>query len=370
VINVQLVRGDVSMSGLGTVTHVVGDKLVAFGHPMLGGGLSDLPTALGEVHWILATQNRSFKIGEPVRPLGSLVNDRQASIVVDTKRTAPTFPVSVSIEGAAGAPFPNWNMEVSRDQFLAPSFAAVAIGSALETTTSERIDFTWRAVSTVRIAGHDAIEVEDFGAGNRIPIGPSDIARSRLVRAVGALLNNPWETAQLEGIDTKVKVKLSRDTLFLRGTQVLESELDPGEPARVRLTLQPHMGTPRTMVVEIPLPASLAGEKVRIKLRPAYAEERIVPSPESFEDLLRVLPKLDFPGEAIVATFSLPNEAGAAYRGQVAHRLPPGAADTLRPNTDSVAPEMFSAVKQVVLPTKGFVVGEDNIEVTVREVLR
>ena len=38
-VSVQLVRGDISLSGLGTVTHVVGDKLVAFGHPMLNGGI-------------------------------------------------------------------------------------------------------------------------------------------------------------------------------------------------------------------------------------------------------------------------------------------------------------------------------------------
>src|SRR5690606_1145681 len=100
------------------------------------------------------------------------------------------------------------------------------------------------------------------------------------------------------------------------------------------------------------------------------SEERIVPAPESFAELLDVLPKLDFPGEAIVASFELPNEAGAAFKGHVAHRLPPGAADTLRPTNDSVAPEMFGATQQIVIPTSGYVVGQDNIEVKVREVLR
>lgn len=370
VITVQLVRGDVSMSGLGTVTHVVGDKLVAFGHPMLAGGISDLPTAVGKVHWILSTQNRSFKIGEPTTPLGSLVNDRQASIVVDTKRVAPTFPVTVTVEGAAGNPFPRWAMEVSHDQFLAPSFAAVGIGTALETAASERVEFTWRATSTVRIDGYPPFEVEDFGAGAGMPIGPGDVARSRMVRAVGALLTNPWKSATVLGIDTKVKVKLARDTLTLRGAQMLEPEIDAGQPARVRLTLEPHLGTPQTQVVEIPIPRSLAGESVKIRLSPSYMEERIVPSPESFDELVRVLPKLDFPGEALIATFELPDEAGTAFRGHVANRLPPGAANTLRAANDSISPELFAAQVQVVIPIKGFVIGRDNVEVKVRPVLR
>jgi hypothetical protein len=371
-VSVQLVRGDISLSGLGTVTHVVGDKLVAFGHPMLNGGIEDLPTAIGTVHWILSTQNRSFKLGEPLRPLGSLVNDRQASIVIDTKRVAPTFPVTVSVDGALVSKDTktSWYMEVAHDQFLAPSFAAVGIGSAVETVASERSNMTWRAVSTISIEGKGKIRVEDFGAGNRIPIGPSDISRSRMVRALGALLNNPWRMARITGVDTKMKVSMVRDTMTLRGAQVLESELDPGKPARIRLTLVPHLGQAVTKVVEVPLDAQLAGTTVRIKLRPGYRADRIVPAPESFDDLVRVLPKLDFPAESVVASYDLPGEAAASFRSHVATRLPPHAADTLRSTTQSVSPVVFKAGKQVVIPTKGFVVGSDTVEVKVRQVLR
>src|SRR5690606_11756388 len=44
-IAVQLISGDLSATGLGTVTRVEGDRLVAFGHPMMGGGVTSLPTA-------------------------------------------------------------------------------------------------------------------------------------------------------------------------------------------------------------------------------------------------------------------------------------------------------------------------------------
>src|SRR6185436_19254679 len=42
-IGVQLIRGDMSAMGLGTVTRVEGDKLVAFGHPMMEAGVTSLP---------------------------------------------------------------------------------------------------------------------------------------------------------------------------------------------------------------------------------------------------------------------------------------------------------------------------------------
>ncbi|MGC4066950.1 MAG: SpoIVB peptidase S55 domain-containing protein [Polyangiaceae bacterium] len=74
-IGVQLVRGDTSAMGLGTVTRVEGDRLVAFGHPMMQAGATALPTSLAKVLWFLASEQRSFKIGMPIEPLGALVAD-------------------------------------------------------------------------------------------------------------------------------------------------------------------------------------------------------------------------------------------------------------------------------------------------------
>ncbi len=370
VITVQLVRGDMSISGLGTVTHVVGDKLVAFGHPMMNGGIEQLPTALGTVHWILSTQNRSFKIGEPTQPLGTLVNDRQASIVVDTTRVAPTFPITVDIAGAPGAPKTKWRMEGAHDQFLSPSIIAMAIGSALQTTSGERNDMTWRAVSKMQVDGHGTLTLNDFGAGSRVPAGPSTFARSRVVRAAGALLNNPWEISRIRSVETKLKVMHKRDVLQLRGTQVLEQVIDAGKPARLRLTLQAFHGKQINRTVEVPIPRSLAGRTVQIKLQPAYTVDRIVAAPENIGDLVRALGSMDFPGEALIASYRLPKQASAAINGNVALRLPPGAVDTLRTTSQTIKPQLYAATKQVVIPLKGFLTGQDTVEVKVRKVIR
>jgi hypothetical protein len=370
VITVTLVRGDVSVSGLGTVTHVVGDKLVAFGHPMIQGGIENLPTALGHVHWILSTQNRSFKIGEPTKILGALVNDRQASIVIHTARNSPVFPITVDVAGSLGAPKTHWEMEVAHDPFFAPQFAALAVGSVLETTTAERNDMTWRAKSKLTLARYGSIELDDFGSGTGAPIGPNDFVRARLVQAMGVLLNNPWEEVQVERVVSKVEVVHKRETFQLRGSQVLDPELDPGEPARIRLTLEPYLGVRETRVIEVPIPAVLAGQEVRIRLKPGYTEERMLPAPESVAELLAMLPRLAYPGESLLAMVELPDEAGAAYRGRVAQRLPPFAADVLRPTAQSVAPEMFTAQQTTVIPLKGFIIGDDSVTVKVREVVR
>ncbi|WP_129353614.1 SpoIVB peptidase S55 domain-containing protein [Sorangium cellulosum] len=368
-IGVELVRGDISAMGIGTVTRVAGDKLVAFGHPMMNGGVSSLPTAIARVHWILASQNRSFKIGEAVRSVGTLVNDRQAAIVVDSAAKAPIFPMRIQIDGVEGAPHPTWNVDIAHDQFMAPAFVSMAIGNAVEATTAERRDMTWRAVSQVKVGRYGTVSLVDFGAGNGTPLTADDFVRSRLVRAMGALLNNPWEDVTIERVDTRVRVTFDREVALLRGAKLLEPEIDAGAPARIRLDLQPHHGAVESRVIEVPVPRELAGSQVDIELAPGYEVERPMATPNNVAELVAMLPNQHHDAESVVATIKL-RENGAAYRGQVASRLPPGAMDTLRPSSASNAPETFVAQVQVPISLKRFMVGKDTVRVAVRPILR
>ncbi|MDI3284680.1 SpoIVB peptidase S55 domain-containing protein [Polyangium sp. 15x6] len=368
-IGVEMIRGDISAMGLGTVTRVSGDKLVAFGHPMLGGGVEALPTAVARVHWIMASQNRSFKIGEAVRSVGALVNDRQAAIVVDSSVKAPIFPMKVTISAPGGVPHPTWNLEVAQDQFLSPTFVAMAIGNAFETSAAERNDLTYRATSKLKIGRWGTITLTDFGAGSGNPPGAEDFVRGRLVRAIGSLLNNPWEPISIEGIDTEVKVSYEREVVTLRGAKILEPEIDAGAKVHIQLELQRFQGKTETKIIEVDVPTELAGREVEIELAPGYEVERPLPSPENVAQLVANLPNQTFDPESIVASFRL-RENGAAYKGKIASRLPAGAIDTLRSSVDSDTPETFVAQVQSAVPLKQFLVGRDTVRVKVRNVLR
>src|SRR5262249_47190351 len=58
-IGVELVRGDMSIVGGGTVTWVDGKNLAGFGHPMFGAGEIYLPVVTEKVHGFLASVSRS-----------------------------------------------------------------------------------------------------------------------------------------------------------------------------------------------------------------------------------------------------------------------------------------------------------------------
>jgi hypothetical protein len=367
-IGVQLIRGDMSAMGLGTVTRVEGDKLVAFGHPMMEAGVTALPTCIGKVLWFLASDQRSFKIGMGVRDVGALVQDRQASITISHSARAPVVPLKVSIKGMPGLPSSNWSFEIAHEKFMTPSFMAVAIGSALQSVANERQDVSWTAVSKLKISGYGEIRLEDYGVAMGGTPEAGEFARSNLVRAVGAVLNNPWQPAFIEGAEIEVELHYARDILRLRGAELLEPEIDAGQPARIRVTLVPYSGPEQTRVLTVDLPKHLAGQTVSLDIAPGYTEEREVAAPDSLKDMISNFVRPIYPPKSLVVSFG--SGSGLAFRGRVAKNLPPGAVDAIRPTTSSIGPDSVESSVRAVTSIGQFVVGRDRVSVAIRPALR
>jgi hypothetical protein len=368
-IGVELVSGDMSASGLGTVTRVEGDRLVAFGHPMMESGVTALPTAISKVLWFLANDRRSFKIGMPVRPVGALVNDRVASIVVSHGTKAPVIPVKMTIHGVPGNPASTWNFEVAHEKFMTPTFLSVALGSGLQAIANERQDVSWTAKSKLRIRGQGEIELEDYGVSIGGTPDPGEFSRSNLVRAVGAVLNNPWQPALVEGVEMSIELRYARDVYRLRGAELLDPEVDAGKPARVRLTLVPFSGPEIQKVVSVPLPAHLAGQTLTLDILPGYSEARDKAAPNDLSELVRNLENPAYPAKSVLVAYDA-GDSTVTHRGRIAQNLPLGALDTLRPTASSVAPDAYKTTTRNVFALDQFMVGRDKLTVTIRPVVR
>lgn len=368
-VGVQMARGDVSFMGLGTVTHVEGSRLCGFGHPMMEAGVTALPTAIGRVHWIFASDQHSSKIGEAARPLGALVQDRQSAIVVDTTKTAPVFPLSVEIKGAEGLPKKSWNVEIAEERFMSAGLLASVLGSIVDASVAERRDVTWKLDSKLSVRGHGTIHLEDFGVATGGMPDAGDLAQSRIARAVGEVLNNPWELTRIEKIETVLSVDYTRDLWKLRGVDLLDPIVDAGQVARVRAHLVPFAGPPTTKVLEIRVPEELAGREVELEVVPGYQVIPDLASPQNLADLLSNSSRQSARPRSLVLQLKT-RAQGVAYKGHVAERLPSFALDALRPASTDVAPDAFASYVRAVAPLDRYVEGSDRIKVKVRPVVR
>src|SRR5262249_24822810 len=79
-VSVQLARGDYSIAASGTVTFRDGQKIYAFGHPLLSLGGSDMPITESSVITVIPNMFNSFKLAVPGRMVGAISQDRATGI--------------------------------------------------------------------------------------------------------------------------------------------------------------------------------------------------------------------------------------------------------------------------------------------------
>lgn len=367
-LGVSLVRGDVSFFGLGTVTHVEGAKNCGFGHPMMEAGVTALPAAIGRVHWIFASDQHSSKIGESARPLGALVQDRQSAVVVDESKAAPTFPMTVEVKGAVGAPKTRWVTEVAEERFMTPSLVAAVLGSVVEATANERRDVTWKLKTKLTVQGHGTLELEDFGIATGGMPDAGDFGGSRVTRTVGDVLNNPWEHPRIERIESELFVEYARDVVRMRNIELLDPVVDAGGKARVRVHLFSQYGGETSRILEVTLPAQLAGRDVDVEIVPGYDATPDVASPESLNELLANATRSSPQPRGLVTQFKIAQ--GVAWHGHVAQRLPTFALDTLRPVNGDKGPDAVLSLSRSFVPFDKFVDGRGKVRIKVRPVVR
>jgi hypothetical protein len=136
-ISVQLMTGDLSIGADGTITHVDGNRVYAFGHRFLSVGNTELPFARSEVLTLLPNLSTSFKISSAREWMGTITGDSSTAITGELGRRADLVPLTVSLTsaGAAASAKPlTYEIQMVNDRFLSPLLLQMAIYSAIDAT--------------------------------------------------------------------------------------------------------------------------------------------------------------------------------------------------------------------------------------------
>ncbi|MCX6646709.1 MAG: hypothetical protein NTY09_10180 [bacterium] len=80
-IGAQLATGDLDLTAVGTLTWVGDDgRFLAFGHPFLSDGETNLPFITTEILFTMPAMDRSYKMGQPLEVVGTVTQDRLSCI--------------------------------------------------------------------------------------------------------------------------------------------------------------------------------------------------------------------------------------------------------------------------------------------------
>src|ERR1700676_3314276 len=92
-----LVSGDMSTTGMGTVTYNDGKRILAFGHQFFNLGALDMPMAESEVLMVVSSSFQPAKVGNATEVVGALRQDRYSGIMGDLVAEPRSIPVHVKL---------------------------------------------------------------------------------------------------------------------------------------------------------------------------------------------------------------------------------------------------------------------------------
>jgi hypothetical protein len=361
-VGVQLIKGDMNATAIGTVTWTNGNQLLAFGHPMFGNGEVSLPLVTGEVHTFIPSQASSMKLASPLVEVGAVVQDRPSCILGDLSMRAPMLPIEVRVK-APGAPARLFQAELARSKRLLPNLAATVLMSAIADAEPDQTEMAVRLTSRLEIKGARPVELRDVIFTTE-GLGPRALLGVRGLRALVELLANPFGPVRVERLEFEVDIEFRKDLAEIVSVGLPGEEIRAGETLPLRVTLRPYAGREYTQTVAVKIPERLAGQAVKVDVASGALVRPETPRPESVSDVIENL-RAHYTASSIVVSLSLPDD-GASLRGRLIPELPAAALDTLRPGNQTRRAEGYRLAERTVVDSPRPVAGRQELTLLVR----
>jgi hypothetical protein len=246
---VDLMRGDLQMAAIGTVTYRDGDRVLIFGHPFFQAGAVRMPLATAEIITIIPSELSSFKLGVRGREVGVALQDRRPAVAGVLSGRAQMLPLTVNVR-MGQTRNQQFHFEVVQDRGMAPTLAAIAaLNGVLESGgagSGQTVSWTVRLVRR----GRPALVLHDLASG--------EAAFGGLLTAVASpmrfLMNNPFERLTLDSVVVTTEVRASRDQWSLRSARLMSRSVRPGGRAVIQCELQHWRGEHTTKTLELTVP--------------------------------------------------------------------------------------------------------------------
>jgi hypothetical protein len=267
---VALATGDITLAGTGTVSHVNGNHILAFGHPMLGLGDVELPMASAEILTILPSALNSFKLSNTGEVIGTISQDRLSAIYGEIGPKPPMLPVVVKTPGRS------LNFSTVRHDRLAPMIAAAGLSQAVLGSNENGLAEGFHITTTITYPGGRTLSTDTLFAG---PQGFS-AGLSQFIRRLSASLSNPIAEVFPDALSFVVETLPRNPAGNLDLIQVSRTRLQPGDDLLVTLTVRDYQGEPVRENITIPVRSDWLGKRLELLVMRGDALERVTGRPD------------------------------------------------------------------------------------------
>lgn len=274
-----LVSGDMSVTGLGTVTHNDGKRVLAFGHPFFNLGPVSMPMSKGEVLMVLSSAFQPNKFANATEVVGALRQDRHSGIMGELGAEAEMVPVTVNVrsfgDGAKVSKEKKLTFNVFVQQKWTPYLMMMTLFNSLNQMNEYAEEATYRMQGKVELVGQPDIAVSTMLAPSEIPVPAPMLLAGWWGDKFNKLFLNQVAMPKLRSVNVTVDLLPERRIANIETAFTPTSEVEPGADIPVTVYLRPYRGERLVKTFSVKVPSGLPKGEHRILLSDADTLNRM-----------------------------------------------------------------------------------------------
>lgn len=322
-IGVMLVTGDLELGGTGTVTHIDGDRVYAFGHPMYNLGPTEFPMTRAYVYAVLPSLMSSLKLSSTSEVIGTFLQDRATTIAGRLGPGPRMIPVTLTLESdrAPAQHSRTFHYSVVNDPLFGPLMTYASMLNTLLSYERQLEPATFTVNGSATLKQHDAITFHNIFSGDQASIA----AATYVIAPLTSLMNNDFEKVDVEGLNLTIATSEQPRTATLERVWLDDPRPRAGRRVPLKVLLRTYRGEEIIRTVPIDIPANATGTlsvQVSDGARLGQAELRDTRAQaRSVDQMVKSLNKARRNDTLYVRL--LGSDAGAVVSGEVLSSLPP-----------------------------------------------
>ncbi|MGC4083832.1 MAG: SpoIVB peptidase S55 domain-containing protein [Vicinamibacterales bacterium] len=333
-VGVTFVSGDLELGATGTVTYIDDNKVYAFGHPMYNLGPIDFPMTRAYVYTVLPSLFSSAKLSSTGDVIGAFNQDRATAIAGRLGPGPSLLPVTMTLEADRSNGTRTFKFNSVKDQLFGPLMTYTALVNTLTSYERQFGTSTYSVQGQLRIKGHEPIALDNMFAGENAASNTS----AYIVAPITAMVNNDYESVDMEGLDISVKSTEQPRTAQLERVWLDDPRPRPGRTVPLKVLLRSYRGDDIIETIPIEIPANARGNLALMvsdgtRLNQTEQREARLPQPRSVPQIVKALNKARRNNTIYVKLLS--SEAGAVVRGELLSSLPPSVLAVLESDRSS-----------------------------------
>ena len=253
-VGLSLMHGDVEMGATGTVTHVEGNRVYAFGHPFLNLGPASLAMTRAHVYTVLPSLSNSIKIASMGPVIGTVTQDRATAVGGLLGPGPRELVVDLTLESELAPPH-TFKFFVAHDQSLTALFSYVGIINAVTGYERQTGTLSITAKGTVSFGGTDTVTIDDVFSGD----GAAAAAAASIAAPIGTAVANTYKEVMPEKLTATLRVSERQQSSTIERAWLDTTRPELGGSYKVQVQLQDYRGTRRVVTIPIEIPAQVQG---------------------------------------------------------------------------------------------------------------